>query len=305
MDETDVRELFTEALSTPAADTLDVDAAVRWGTRRRTARRAATVAAAACVLALVAGLLYAARPQAAAPIETGPTTSAAAVPCPEQAPAPDTTVAAVLAAHVVSTRVCAYPPTEALGSTALVVPGIALRTALTRLAQDAATDRMSGSCRGTDRELRLTFTTADGTQSTLGVVSTPCASVVDASGASRYLGVGGAWDAEELAHRLLAPHTPPAGSGSLVGRIVMGGGPPPGVVIPVAGTVTVLGDGVDLQVTTDQSGWYAVDVPPGRYHVTARSNQFNGGTSDCFIARAGVVVREGVVVQSDPDCPMG
>ncbi len=50
-------------------------------------------------------------------------------------------------------------------------------------------------------------------------------------------------------------------------------------------------------------GEYVVTVPAGRYSVTGRSPQFNGGRTTCF-ARGPVIVSEGAVVVANVVCPM-
>jgi hypothetical protein len=67
-----------------------------------------------------------------------------------------------------------------------------------------------------------------------------------------------------------ASHVSP-GNGTLNGRLVTSGGPAPGAANPVAGTVTVTGKGVHVDVKVGEDGAYSISVPPGHYKVTGHS----------------------------------
>ena len=83
MNETRLKELFTAAVSAPATDRLDIDAAVVGGRRRYRVRTAATAGAVLGVIALAAGVVVVALPGRATPPELQasltPVTSAAAI----------------------------------------------------------------------------------------------------------------------------------------------------------------------------------------------------------------------------------
>jgi hypothetical protein len=86
--------------------------------------------------------------------------------------------------------------------------------------------------------------------------------------------------------------------GRLTGRLVTVGGPAPGATHPVAGTVTVSGHGVHVEIAVGEDGAYALSLPPGRYRVTGRTPSVvvNGREAPCPSAKAARVTRDAAAV---------
>jgi hypothetical protein len=66
-----------------------------------------------------------------------------------------------------------------------------------------------------------------------------------------------------------------------------------GRLVPLAGTVTVVGGGVHLVVTVAKDGKFAVDLPPGTYTLTGSSPQYNHGAAGACHATGSVPVIAG------------
>jgi hypothetical protein len=90
--------------------------------------------------------------------------------------------------------------------------------------------------------------------------------------------------------------------GTLEGRLLMVGGPPPGTEVPVRGVVTVTNsDGDEAVMRAGEDGRFAAEVAAGRALLKGRSPNFNGGRESCFGA---VMVRAGSSVSADVLCQM-
>ena len=60
-------------------------------------------------------------------------------------------------------------------------------------------------------------------------------------------------------------------SGTLGGRLVTVGGPAMGAASPVAGSVTVMGNGFHRDVKVGPDGVYSVSIPAGHYTIVGHS----------------------------------
>lgn len=104
------------------------------------------------------------------------------------------------------------------------------------------------------------------------------------------------WSAAALL--LLAGCTGSPGSGTLTGHFSAVGGPAPGSMRPMRGSVTADGPGGRHVVTTASDGSYRLTLPPGTYSVTAK---VPGGTGPCQ-ADAPVVITRGTTSRADVIC---
>ena|SRR5437870_4763645 len=93
----------------------------------------------------------------------------------------------------------------------------------------------------------------------------------------------------------------PDSDGVVTGHLQMVGGPV-NVTIPVPGSITIQGD-AERTVEVGSNGAFSIAVLPGRYTLTGRSPQYNGGEGLCS-AVIPVVVRSGETTSADVGCDM-
>jgi hypothetical protein len=92
--------------------------------------------------------------------------------------------------------------------------------------------------------------------------------------------------------------------GTVEGRLLMVGGPPPGVQLPAAGTVIIKSSGgTRITVKVRADGRFKRHVPEGSYSLTGRSPQYNSSRVLCSAAHP-VKVRVGSSVSRDVLCQM-
>jgi hypothetical protein len=92
-------------------------------------------------------------------------------------------------------------------------------------------------------------------------------------------------------------------TGTVTGRLVMAGGPAPGVTVRVPGTITASSASRTHQASAAQDGSFTLVLPAGSYTLTGTSPQYNDGHGRC-VATAPVDVREGAVTRADITCVM-
>src|SRR5262249_31184294 len=98
--------------------------------------------------------------------------------------------------------------------------------------------------------------------------------------------------------------TAPSGpTGKVTGHLEMIGGPAPGIMLRVPGTVTAVSPGRTQQASAGKDGLFTLVLPAGRYALTGISPQYNDGRAPC-VAATPVVVREGAVTRADVTCAM-
>jgi hypothetical protein len=95
----------------------------------------------------------------------------------------------------------------------------------------------------------------------------------------------------------------PGPSGSVVGRLIMVGGPV-NTTIPVSGTVIIAGPNLTATVPVRAGDQFEFDMPPGHYWLTGQSPQYNSGSSAGCQAAHPVTVTVGETTQADVLCPM-
>ena len=71
-----------------------------------------------------------------------------------------------------------------------------------------------------------------------------------------------------------------ASPATLTGNFVAAGGPGPGSLPPLSGTITIAGP-VTQHLTVGPDGKYTATLPPGTYTVTGTSPQYNDGAATC------------------------
>lgn len=90
--------------------------------------------------------------------------------------------------------------------------------------------------------------------------------------------------------------------GTLSGHFTLAGGPAPGTVRPLSGTVTVKGPGGTQNVAVAADGAYTFSLAPGQYSVVGTSPPHNGPW--CGSGTDPVTVVGGNTVVADVVCPM-
>ena len=91
--------------------------------------------------------------------------------------------------------------------------------------------------------------------------------------------------------------------GTVTGHLVMAGGPAPGIIVRVPGTITASSTSRTHQASAGEDGSFTLVLPVGSYTLTGTSPQYNDGRAEC-VAAAPVVVREGTVTRADVTCVM-
>lgn len=94
-------------------------------------------------------------------------------------------------------------------------------------------------------------------------------------------------------------HSKAAKFGTLSGHFTLGGGPAPGTVRTLSGTVTVKGPGGTRKVAVAADGAYTFSLAPGQYSVVGKSPQYNGpecGTGPVTVVGGNTVVADVVCV---------
>jgi hypothetical protein len=102
------------------------------------------------------------------------------------------------------------------------------------------------------------------------------------------------------------PHPPTptpsaASSATLTGRLIVVGGPPPGLARPVSGSVDIDGP-VSRHVTVGTDGKYAAVLPVGTYAVTGNMGQDNSSPGGCRTTADAVTLAAGETVAADVFC---
>ena len=112
------------------------------------------------------------------------------------------------------------------------------------------------------------------------------------------------WQAVVLAGAVLAAagcSSTSGPTGTVTGTYIRAGGPQGTPNVPLPGTITFRGsDGSVINVNSDSTGKFTVQLPPGRYAVTATSSLIGDGKSPCSQSlntqvQAGRTVTLGVV----------
>jgi hypothetical protein len=99
-----------------------------------------------------------------------------------------------------------------------------------------------------------------------------------------------------------SPTGPPGPTGTLNGTLRAVGGPPGIGPRALSGQITLHGSGGHIAgITVGANGRFSVPVPVGKYTVSARSPQYEGGTAHCQ-ASGPVVVTKGVTSSVEVDC---
>lgn len=95
-------------------------------------------------------------------------------------------------------------------------------------------------------------------------------------------------------------------TGFIVGNLAMEGGPEPGTTIAIPGTISIRRDGIGevLTITSDDSGMFVGQVPPGDYRVSATSPNYNDGQGTCNTSDTTLVVTAGQPTYITVTCPM-
>jgi len=94
-----------------------------------------------------------------------------------------------------------------------------------------------------------------------------------------------------------------AATGTITGHLRQVGGAPPGVDLPVPGTITITGGPLTKDLQVGQDGSYVVDVPPGTYTVVGHSPTALSGNAqmDCP-AKVAAAVTSGATTTADAIC---
>jgi hypothetical protein len=101
---------------------------------------------------------------------------------------------------------------------------------------------------------------------------------------------------------LSSPNGPPGPTGTLTGTLEAVGGPPDAGPRTLSGEVTLHGsNGMGGIITVGANGRFSVPVTVGRYTVSGRSPQYQGGAADCK-ASGPIIVTKGVTSRVDVDC---
>jgi len=99
-----------------------------------------------------------------------------------------------------------------------------------------------------------------------------------------------------------SPTVPPGPLGTVAGKLQAVGGSPGTGPQALAGQITLHGpNGLKFPITAGADGRFSVPVTVGTYTVTARSPQFEGGSTDCT-ASAPVTVTQGATSSVVVDC---
>ena len=90
---------------------------------------------------------------------------------------------------------------------------------------------------------------------------------------------------------------------TISGRLQAVGGPCCEPARPLPGTITIGGGRLTTPIVAGvgADGYYSVHIPPGNYHLSGRSPQYNSGTVNCTGDRD-VTVGSGDVVTVNVDC---
>ena len=93
--------------------------------------------------------------------------------------------------------------------------------------------------------------------------------------------------------------------GTLVGTLQAVGGPAGTGPRPLSGSVTFHGSNGNIAtIYLSADGRFSAHLPVGRYTVSGRSPQFQGGTGDCQVSRP-VTVTDDIASRVEIDCQEG
>lgn len=100
------------------------------------------------------------------------------------------------------------------------------------------------------------------------------------------------------------PSTPPTALATVQGKLLMVGGPAPGVQEPAPGTLTIKRAASSVTAEIGEDGTFAIQLPEGRYRITATSPGYLEGRGLCVTDPAETTLTAGKTVTSDVYCSM-
>jgi len=100
------------------------------------------------------------------------------------------------------------------------------------------------------------------------------------------------------------PSSLPAAVGTLQGKLLLVGGPAPGTPVPVAGKLTIDGNGSVVHADIAADGRFAIQLAPGVYQVSATSPRYNNSDGVCRTSPPVKVLASGKTVTVDVYCQM-